>query len=206
MVPRAESAELAAATLARPVRDLAGVGPVEAAARLDSLEVVGHTVPPLDRPRGAARQDLVQRPRVERQRAARADARRDRRVERVHQAFHPGGDVGGVNRALHEAHAAVDVEPDRAGADDAVRGVGRHDAADGQAVALVDVRHRERRSDDPGEGGAVGQLLERRVAPDGGDQALVGDDQAGHAHPSLRVARNPPEVRTHLLELHGAGG
>src|SRR2546422_9008930 len=39
MVPRAESAELAAATLARPVRDLAGVGPVEAAARLDSLEV-----------------------------------------------------------------------------------------------------------------------------------------------------------------------
>src|SRR2546428_610795 len=113
MVPRAESAELAAATLARPVRDLAGVGPVEAAARLDSLEVVGHTVPPLDRPRGAARQDLVQSPRVERQRAARADARRDRRVERVHQSFHPGGDVGGVKRALHEAHAAVDVEPAR---------------------------------------------------------------------------------------------
>src|SRR3989441_5246845 len=54
MVPRAESAELASATLTRALRDLARVGPVEAAAGLDPLGIVRHAVAALYRPRRAA--------------------------------------------------------------------------------------------------------------------------------------------------------
>ena len=67
-------------------------------------------------------------------------------------------------RQDEQPHAAVDVVADPARRDDAVRELHRRDAADREAVALVDVRHRERRVDDPRQRGDVLELLERAVA------------------------------------------
>src|SRR5260370_605931 len=130
---------LAAAPIAP--RYALGLGALEPALRLDGREVLGEAVPGLDRPGGAARQDLVELPRVEGRDAARADARRDRGVERVHERLEAALELGRLEAGAEEPHAAVDVEADRSRAHDAPLRVGRADAAAGQAVALVDVGH-----------------------------------------------------------------
>ena len=66
----------------------------------------------------------------------------------------------------------------------------------------MDVGHRHRRLDDARKRRAVGELLERCVAPDRLDEMVVGHDQAGHTHAAARVLRDPPEIRAHPLELH----
>ena len=81
--------------------------------------------------------------------AAKASISRSRRA--ATSARH---EVGG-----EEPDAAVDVVADTAGAHDAVRPAGGHDAPDREAVALVDVRHRQGCHDDPGEGRGIGDLL-----------------------------------------------
>jgi hypothetical protein len=87
--------------------------------------------------------------------------------------------------STHEPHAAVDVEADAARRDDAVGGVhGRH-AADGKAIAPVDVGHGETRFDDPRQRRDVGDLVKRLVAAGDREQLVAGVDKPGHAHVPL---------------------
>src|SRR5207248_9860504 len=60
----------------------------------------------------------------------------------------------------------------------ALGGVGGGDAADAEAVAPVDVRHRQAGVLDARQEGDVGHLLRRLVEADLLKQVLVGEDQA----------------------------
>ena len=166
-MPGAERAELPRAAGARPLRDRRRVGARQAApatrcargrpSRADPARstsaaraLAQHAVELADR-RAAACPPCRRRP----ARAARSRARAAR-------ARSPSSDRG--QRQREQAHAAVDVVADAARRDDAVRELGRRDAADREAVALVDVGHRQRRLDDPRQRRHVLQLLERAVA------------------------------------------
>jgi hypothetical protein len=65
-----------------------------------------------------------------------------------------------LDRQSEQAHPAVDVVADSSGRDHAVIDRRRGYAPDREAVALVDVRHRQRGIDDAGQRGDVRQLLE----------------------------------------------
>ena len=92
-----------------------------------------------------------------------------------------------------QPHAAVDVVADAAGRDHAARRwIGRRHAADGEAVAPVDVRHGQRVADDARQEGHVGHLLEGLVLRQDVHHLLAGVDAAGDAHPLLVAAGQLP--------------
>ena len=117
--------------------------------------------------------------------------------------FSRSADVGSGEVGGQEAHAAVDVVAHAARRDDAVVDVeGRH-AADGEAVAAVDVGHGQGVADDAGQVGHVGHLGEALVAAEGvQDELAVGVDAARHAHaPGLREL---PDDLVHRSEWGGS--
>ena len=127
-------------------------------------------------------------------------AGRDRARELVHERLAPRPQLFLLERQHEQAHAAVDVVADAARRDHAVGWLGRRDAADREAVALVDVRHRQRRADDPGQRGHVLELLERAVPQDRLDQLLVGEHTRGHTHVVPAPDRDLPADRVHPLQ------
>ena len=134
-----------------------------------------------ERPR-ALTEHVVEVCASERERPFLAGARWDGARDLVDERLTPPAELLLGEREHEQAHAAVDVVADAAGGDDAVRRLHRRDAADREAVALVDVRHGERGPNDPWERGDVLELLERLVALDGREQLLVREDTRGHAH------------------------
>jgi len=70
-------------------------------------------------------------------------------VERCHQPIHVGSQSLCLNAGAQQPHAAVDVIADSAGRDHAVRQSGGHHTADGKAIALMHVWHRQRMLHDP---------------------------------------------------------
>ena len=195
VVARADRAELAGAPLARPRRDVPGVGALEAALGLGRADVVVAADPALlDEPPRPLLEHRVELGAAQRERPALAraggHAPRDRLDERAAAA---GVELAVRERGREQPHAAVDVVADAAGGDDAVRRRGRGQAADREAVALVDVGHRDRGLDDPRQRRDVLQLLERAVGADRGEQVGVGEHARGHAHVLPRVGRDLPE-------------
>ena len=200
VVARAKRAELVGAAVAGPRRDGGRVGAGERAALLGPLEVFGPAVAAGHRPGGALAEDGVELGAGEPPARARPDPGWHRGEERVGQARQVRSDVGRLEVAAQETDAAVDVEADPAGADHPVVQARRRHAADGEAVAPVDVGHRQRRPHDPRQGRHVGDLGERRVVAERRHQALVGVDDPVDAHPGALVARDPPAVRVEPLE------
>ena len=99
-----------------------------------------------------------------------------------------------------QAHPAVDVVAHAAGGDDAlIRVEGRH-AADGEAVAPVDVGHSQGGTHDPRQGGDVGHLLEALVGLKAREHLLGTKDQPPGAH--LALPRNLPAVLVDLPQLN----
>ena len=97
-------------------------------------------------------------------------------------------DVVAPESRPHEPHAAVDVEADAAGRDDAVGGAHRRHAADREAVAPVDVGHRHARLDDPRQRRDVGDLL---TAP----RRCRGSRTARRSHTPARARACRPRAR-----------
>jgi hypothetical protein len=118
----------------------------------------------------------------------------------VHERFPLLPKLALRQRKREQAHAAVDVVADASRRDDAVRELARGHAADGEAVALVGIRHRQRRLDDPGQRRDVLGLAERAVALDCLEQLLVGEHARWHAHVRARVRRDLPQ---HLADPPG---
>jgi hypothetical protein len=193
VVARAHRPELAGTSLARPVRNGGRVGAGKAPARLGSGEIVGAA----ERPRallehgfdlGAAAGTAFRL----------AGAGRNGAGDLVHKRLPPAGELGLGQRQGEQAHTAVDVVADAPRRDDAVGKLGRGHAPDGEAVALVHVRHCERRLDDSRQGGDVLDLLERAVALDRREQLAIGEHPGRHKHVRTGARRQLPE---HLAEL-----
>ena len=111
-------------------------------------------------------------------------------------------EVVGGQRQHEQPDATVDVVSHAAGRDDACPSFRRRDPADREAVALVDVRHREGGVDDARQAGHVLELLERAVVADRGQELLVREHARGHAHVSPGRLRDLPED---LVDAAGGG-
>ena len=176
-----------------------GIGGGEPAALLAALDVVrrGREAAPR-RPARPLREHLVELGVGERgDGVARADAGGDVAVELGGDRVPARADHLRVERGRHEAHAAVDVVADAARRHGPALRVHRGDAADGEAVAPVDVGHREREAEDAGEVRDVRDLLQGRVV---GRRRADGVHAAGHLHAPL--ARDLPEVALDVPQLH----
>ena len=194
VVARADRPELTGAPLAGPLGDGGGVGARQAATRLGGLQVVVRADAVLiDERARALRQQPVERRGLEPQAAAPAGARRDPAGDLVHERLATVAELVGLQAEREQPHAAVDVVADPARRDDAVRHGRRDHAAHREAVPLVDVRHRERRVDDPGQCRRVLQLLEGAVVRDRGEELFVCEDARGHAHVGTRLHGDLPD-------------
>ena len=102
---------------------------------------------------------------------------------------------------LHEAHAAIDVVADAAGANDAPLGrVGRGDAADAEAVTPVDVRHGDAGDLDARQEGDVGHLVGGLVLLHRLHELLVGEDHPRDAHALLVGGGDADAARVDSLQ------
>ncbi len=200
VVARAQRAELLAAPLPRPLADRVRVRSGDAAARLRGVEVGGGAIPALDRPGGALCHHLVQLAVADAERAVGAQAGRHVLEEPVGELPDDRPDLVLPQAGADETGAAVDVEADAAGRDDAVVETHRRHAADREAVPPVDVGHRQRVADDPRQEGDVGDLLDSLVLRHRPQHALIGEDEAGDAHAALVAHRQPPAVLVDLLQ------
>src|SRR5262249_30229810 len=131
---------------------------------------------------------------------------RDVPEERLDQFAQVWLDVLVIKVRPHEPHAAIDVIADAAGGDDAalIR-VGRADAADAEAVAPVDVWHRQAGDLDTGKERDVGDLLGSLVLAELIDQPLVGENEAVDAHALLVVLRDAEAILVDLFERSRVG-
>ncbi len=84
-------------------------------------------------------------------------------------------------------------------------GIGRADAADAEAVAPVNVGHRQAGVLNAGQEGDVGDLLRRLVLLDQRHQLFVGVDQAIDAHARLVGLGDPPAAVVDLLQRAAVG-
>src|SRR5437016_4183856 len=96
---------------------------------------------------------------------------------------------------------AVDIVPDSAGANDAalIR-ICRRDAADGEAIAPMDVGHGEAGALDAGEKRDVSDLVWRLIAANLLHQRFAGEDHAIDAHALLVAFRDAPAASIYLLQ------
>jgi len=79
-------------------------------------------------------------------------------------------------------HATVDIVTNTSGRNDARRVAGGSHAADGETIALVNVRHGQGVADDARQSGCVDQLLQRAVAQGRFQQFLISVDASRHTH------------------------
>jgi hypothetical protein len=200
VVAAAEGADLGHAAregaLAHGLRIGAGIE----SAVLDVVEVVGRAVAVVDRPLRALGDD---RGRVVAARgldgALAADAGGDGAEEVLHELAELRLDVGAREARPDDADAAVDVVAHAAGRDDAFLLLECGDAADGKAVAPVEVGHGEGVAHDAGEVGDVADLLDRLVGLLRFHELPRGVDPSGDAHGA--GLRDFVEVRGDLLQL-----
>ncbi len=200
VVARAEGAELAPAALERALRNGRGVGVRQAAPLLEVLEVVVLGEAPRAGPSGPLREHLAQLTLRQRQiRAARAQPRRHAGEERVHGLVETRLELLARQLGREQAHSAVDVVTDAARRDHPLFDVERGDAPDREAVAPVDVGHRERAADDPGQARDVRDLLRGAVLKKLFDERLIRVDEPLDPHRAF--ARDPPAHRVHAFQL-----
>ena len=201
-MPEPERAHLRQAALFRVVAHRRRVRAVDRPALLAVGQVLAAAVAVLHHPRGAVLKQRVQvrvgNPDV----PALPGARGNVAEELVHQFANLRPTLLAGQRTAEQAHAAIDVKADAAGRNHAVvvRVRGRH-AADGEAVALVNVGHGQRPPHDPRQHRHVDRLLEREVFEQVLQQPLVRVDERVRQHSRLRAARHQQAVIIELLQL-----
>ena len=205
VVARTESAELTGAAVVRPCRDGGGIGSREASSGLGAFQVVLGPDPAADEDARPEAQNVVQHPARESKRAVPAGAGRNRPRDLVHEPFATPTELVLRQRQDEQPDAAVDVVADAAGRDDPVGERRRGDASHREAVALVDIGHRERSPDDARQRGDVLQLLERAVREDRFEKLAVGEDTRRHPHVGPRLCRDLPERLVEAAQLRRRG-
>ena len=203
VVARAQRAELRPAAVERLAAHRGDVRAGHHPALLGVLEVVGRAVPPPGEERGSLFGEPLELALPEPQRAVRPGALRDAAHQLVHERLEPRPHVLEPEARAQQPHAAVDVVAHAAGRDHAVRLVHGRDAADGEPVAPVDVRHRDARVHDAGQGGHVGDLLQSLLMAGLLEQTRVRVHASGHAHAPL--GRDLVEELARPLDAHDRG-
>ena len=201
MVARTQGAQLVLAAVQGEVRHHLGVGAGDGAPGLDVGQVGGLAEAFFHRPAGPVLEHLLKcRAGELKILPPGTHPRGDVGEQGVHQGFHPGRHLLPAQSRAEQAHPAVDVVAHAAGGDDALFQVeGRH-AADGEAVAPVDVGHGQGGSHDPRQGGDVGHLLEALVFLEHREHLLGAKDQPPGAH--LALPGNLPAVLVDLPQLN----
>ncbi len=201
VVARAQRAQLVARPLIGPGADLVRVGAVDAAVLLGALQVHLRGVAALQRPARPLAHHLVHLLAAQLELAAAADAVGAVALQLRRQVVQVGGDVVAAEARAQQPHAAVDVIAHAAGGDHAVGHAGGDDAADGEAVALVDVGHGQGIGDDARQRGAVDQLIEALVAQRRAQQLGVGIEPRRHAHVVAVLLGYLVQVRRDSLQV-----
>jgi len=198
VIPGAEAAHLAF-----PPRDGGLAHPAEirvgqVAAGLDVVQVFRPRVALFQGPRDALRRESIEVLARDLREAPFSHTARDVVEAQVHEFpdFRPHLLLreGGPK----EPHAAVDVEADAARRDDPFVEVKGRDAPDGEAVAPMDVRHREGAAYDPGHRGHVDDLLRSLVLAELGDHGLLDEDDPIGPHRGLV---GPRDLEGELVQL-----
>ena len=193
VVAGADGAQLTGAALPGALGHGGRVGSGKAAARLRALDVVAGSDPSLDERAWTFAQHAVEVGPLEAQLSGLAHPGRDRARELVHEGLPAPVQLRLGERKREQADAAVDVVADAAGGHDPVRHLERGDAPDREAVALVDVRHRQGGADDAWERRDVRELLEREVLPDRVEELGVREDARRNAHAGPLLRGDLPE-------------
>jgi hypothetical protein len=118
----------------------------------------------------------------------------------LHQLAQARLDVLPAEAGSQEPDAAVDVEAHASRRHDAAGHVRRRHAADGEPVALVEIRHRQARPDDARQHRHVHGLIERPIPDDVLEDRPAGEHHHAGAHATRRVAGDAPAERVNLLE------
>ena len=218
VVARAQRTQLVARPLIGPGADLVWVGAVDAAVLFGALQVHLGGVAALQRPARALAHHFGHLLVVQLELAAAADTVGAVALQLRRQLVEVGSDLLAAEARAQQAHATVDVVADAAGGDDPVRCLRGDDAADGEAVPLVDVGHGQSVADDARQRCAIDQLIETLVAQCRLQQLGVGVEARRHAHVVamglrylVQVGRNSLEVslihgsllKTSVHRLHG---
>ena len=117
----------------------------------------------------------------------------------MHQRFGAIAELWNRQREGEQPHATVDVAADAGWRSDVVRRLGRGHAAD--AVTLIDVRHRQRRIDDPRQRRDVLQPARATGPPRAARSARGRRTPArGHTYPHARSPEAPPHALVDLVE------
>ena len=160
VVAAAERPYLLAAAFACEVGYLLRLSYVKRPPFLEHLDVALPEIALLGGPLRATLEDGVQFAVRERQGAFRAQTGRNALEKFVNQLLLPRLDVTYLKIGAQQPHTAVDVEADPAWRNyAALVGVEGGDAPDGEAVAPVDVRHRQARVNDSRQRRDIGDLL-----------------------------------------------
>src|SRR5262249_40912726 len=160
MVAGTERAALFGTAQQGAVADLVRIGAIQPAVRFSELEIaLGGEIPTCQIAR-TLREQPLQLLLVELVASRFADTGRHLAEQLFHERPQPRLDILVVEVRANEPNAAVDVVADAARRDDAtlVR-IGRTDAADAEAVAPVDVRHRQAGVLDPRQEGDIRDLV-----------------------------------------------
>ena len=201
VVAGTQGAQLVLAPVHGKIGDQVGVSPVDPPSGLDVGEVSGLAEAFVHRPASAIFENLFKHGAGELEiLAPGTHPRRDVVEQGIDQVIHAAGHLLPLQLGAEQAYAAIDVVADAAGRDDAVYRVkGRH-AADGEAVAPMDVGHGHGGPHDSRQGGDVGHLLEALILLDGGQHLPGTEDQPPGAH--FAFPGNLPAIVVELLELH----
>ncbi|MCU0277082.1 MAG: hypothetical protein MUF02_09600 [Acidobacteria bacterium] len=205
VVARTQRAQLGRAALAGTGAEGAGCIERQAAARLDELHVgrlAAETAHDLAHAAGdeALKLLLVQRPQPVRCQAG-GNACQDGVADFVGDC----GELAGGYGTGQQAHAAIDVVAHSARQDDAAGGgKGRH-AADAEAIAVMDVGHGQRTSDEAGQAGHVDHLLDRGIIQRVLQDLACGEDLGIGGHGPVGRPAQAPATGGDLLEVHRAG-
>jgi len=140
VIAGAQSAHLIQAPLASASAECTCAGVGKLSAILRAFEVLGHAIALRNRPGCTLMKHTLELRRGELQRAGGANPTGHVLVERCHQPIHVGSQSLCLNAGAQQPHAAVDVIADSAGG---------HHTADGKAIALMHVWHRQRMLHDP---------------------------------------------------------
>ena len=204
VVAAAERAALRAAALKGAVGNEVGPRSVEPPASLGHVQIGIPPVAALDDIAGAVAQQLLHFIVIELHPPAAPHAAGHCVEQRVDQLLHPLLCPLELDIGSDQSHAAVDVVSHTARADHTVGlRISCGDAADAEAVAPMNVRHRQRVAHDAGQHGDICDLVRRLVASDGVDQRVVGINHPVDAHAALVRFRNPPTALVNPLQRPG---
>ncbi|MBA7662005.1 hypothetical protein ES703_70027 [subsurface metagenome] len=200
VVARAQRPQLRQPPLLSLSADLVGSGSLHAARLLGGDNILGQAVAPFHRPAAAHHHNLVQLLPAGSYLALRAQPGRDVVEKLVDQRLYPGSYLLLGKISPHQPDAAVNIETDAPRRYHPVFNPGRRHPTDGEAVAPVNIGHRQRVADNAGQKSHVGYLLKRVLLKDVVEHGLAGKDATGHRHALLIAGRYLPAVVIYLFD------